>query len=145
MPVPGGQVWARGANQYGQLGDGSTVAKAQPVPVGGPDFAWGVVLPTFAPPAGTYASAQSVAITTATPGAVIHYTTSGVEPTEGDPVLEAGATVPVDHALTLMARAWKPGVEPSGVGHGELRARLRHARRRPSPRRPVAPTASLNW
>ena len=56
-----------------------------------------------------------MAITTATPGAVIHYTTNGVEPTEGDSVLEAGATVPVDHALTLMARAWKTGVEPSGV------------------------------
>ena len=54
----------------------------------------------------------------ATPGAVIHYTTNGVEPTEGDPVLEAGATIPVDHALTLMARAWKTGVEPSGVATG---------------------------
>ena len=29
--------------------------------------------------------------------------------------MEAGATIPVDHALALMARAWKTGVEPSGV------------------------------
>ena len=33
-------------------------------------------------------------------------------------MLEAGATIPVDHALTLVARAWKPGVEPSGVATG---------------------------
>ena len=51
-------VWSWGANTYGQLGDGSTVAEPQPVPVGGPDFTWGVVLPAFTPPAGTYASAQ---------------------------------------------------------------------------------------
>ena len=34
------------------------------MPVGGPGFTWGIVLPMFTPPAGTYASVQSVAITT---------------------------------------------------------------------------------
>ena len=36
--------------------------------------------PVFAPPAGTYTAPQTVAITTTSPGAVVHYTTDNTEP-----------------------------------------------------------------
>jgi alpha-tubulin suppressor-like RCC1 family protein len=72
-----------------------------------------VSAPVFSVPAGDYPTAQSVAITVENPGAVIHYRTDGVPPTESDPVFNPGASIVVDHALTLTARAWAPGLMPS--------------------------------
>ncbi|MCX6377465.1 MAG: chitobiase/beta-hexosaminidase C-terminal domain-containing protein, partial [Armatimonadetes bacterium] len=69
--------------------------------------------PTFAPVAGTYASAQSVTISCTTPGCHYHYTTNGVDPTESDPV---ASTVTVSTSLTLKAMACKTGCIDSGVG-----------------------------
>jgi hypothetical protein len=57
--------------------------------------------PVFSPPAGTYATAQSVAITSATPGAVIRYTTDGTAPTASSPAYSA----PVEVAATTTIRA----------------------------------------
>jgi len=42
--------------------------------------------PTFSPPAGIYNATQVVAITSATPGAVIHFTLNGTAPTQSSPV-----------------------------------------------------------
>lgn len=69
--------------------------------------------PTFAPDGGTYTYSQPVAIASATPGAVVHYTTNGVDPTESDPV--ANGSILVDHSLTLKARAWKTGLPASNI------------------------------
>jgi len=66
------------------------------------------VAPTFNPPAGTYTSAQTVTISTATAGATIYYTTDGSTPTTASTVY--AAPVPVAASLTLKAIA-------SGGGH----------------------------
>jgi hypothetical protein len=69
--------------------------------------------PTFAPPAGTYTSAQSVAIATTTPGATIYYTTSGADPTTASAVYSA--PVAVSATTTLKAMATAPGFTASAV------------------------------
>jgi hypothetical protein len=57
--------------------------------------------PVFTPAAGAFTTAQSVAITCATPGAEIYYTTDGSEPTSADTLY----TVPVDIATTTTLKA----------------------------------------
>jgi len=73
--------------------------------------------PIFSPGGGTYYSVQNVAIACATPDAVIHYTTNGVDPTESDPIVTG--TVLVDRHMTLKARAWKGSFDPSAVGSAQ--------------------------
>jgi len=73
-----------------------------------------VAVPTFSPAAGTYTSAQSVTISTTTPGAAIRYTTDGSMPTNtaGTPY-----TVPVSVSTskTIRAIAYKTGWPDSAV------------------------------
>ena len=68
-----------------------------------------VTTPTFSPDGGTYATTVSVAIACFTSGAVIHYTTNGVDPTENDPVVASGSAVLIGRNLTLKAKAWAAG------------------------------------
>jgi hypothetical protein len=77
-----------------------------------------VATPAFSPDAGTYNTEQNVVITCATPGATIHYTINGVDPTESDPVVVSGGSIYVDHSLTLKAKAWKGAMTPSAVKSG---------------------------
>jgi hypothetical protein len=74
-----------------------------------------VAAPLFAPPDGTYDAPQNVAITTGTPGAAVHYTANGVDPTEADLILAPGATLAIAQNTTLKARAWSAGYFPSAV------------------------------
>jgi hypothetical protein len=70
--------------------------------------------PTFSPPAGTYATAQSISIATSTSGATIRYTTDGSTPTTSSPQY----TVPFSLAATatVKAIATAPGLATSSVG-----------------------------
>lgn len=70
--------------------------------------------PTFSPAGGTYATAQSVTISTTTPGATIYYTTDGSTPTTGSAVY--GGAVTVSASGTLKAIATAPGYTASAVG-----------------------------
>lgn len=63
--------------------------------------------PTLSPGGGVYGEPQTVTLTTATPGAEIHYTTDGSEPTESGPAVVSGGTVLVDRSLTLKAKTWR--------------------------------------
>ena len=72
-----------------------------------------VTPPTFSPPAGDYWLPQNVTITCAPADAVIHYTTDGLDPTESDPI--ATGPILVDGNMTLKARGWKTGMNPSLV------------------------------
>jgi alpha-tubulin suppressor-like RCC1 family protein len=78
-----------------------------------------VATPTFNPGTGLYRTAQTVTVATDTAGATIHYTTSGMDPTEADPVVASGGTVTVDRSLILKAKAWKAGVPESGVARAD--------------------------
>jgi hypothetical protein len=83
--------------------------------------------PIAAPPAGTYATAQQVRLTSPTSGATIRFTTDGSEPTAGSPRYTGPITIAT--STTLRARAFGgtvtvrigratarlPAVFPSGV------------------------------
>ncbi len=70
--------------------------------------------PTFTPAAGTYTSAQSVAIADSTPGAIIYYTTNGTTPTTSSSVYSSA--VSVGSSETIEAIAVAPGYLQSAVG-----------------------------
>jgi hypothetical protein len=74
-----------------------------------------VATPAFSPDGGAYTSAVNVRITCSTPGATIHYTTDGSQPSELDPAIASGATVAINSATTLRARAWANGYTPSAI------------------------------
>ncbi len=69
--------------------------------------------PSFNPPAGTYASAQSVALASATPGAVIRYTTDGTTPGTASPVYSG--PISVGASGTIKAFASATGLASSSV------------------------------
>jgi 6-phosphogluconolactonase len=73
-----------------------------------------VAAPVFAPPAGTYDSAQDVAITTSTSGATIRYTIDGTTPTDSYGTVYS-APVQVADTLTLRAVAYRAGWTTSSV------------------------------
>jgi uncharacterized repeat protein (TIGR01451 family) len=81
-----GSTWVWGDNGRGQLGIGSTVPQSNPVSLNQPAN-----------------------------GALIHYTTNGSDPTEGDPVINSGSSVTIDHTMTLKAKVWKKGWAASNV------------------------------
>lgn len=99
----------------GSTPSGTTVAKLLNLKLRGDD----ILTPYFDPVGGFYTADQQVTIICNTPGATIHYTTNGVDPTEDDPTIESGASVSVVHPpMTLKARAWYQGAEPSAI-HSE--------------------------
>ena len=72
-----------------------------------------VSAPTFTPLEGTYATPQSVSITTATAGATIHYTLDGTNPTTASAVYTGPISVPT--TTTIRALAVKPGLGDSPI------------------------------
>jgi hypothetical protein len=111
-----GSVWSWGANSEGECGDGTTTMRLAPVHVSGLES---VSSPSFNPPSGSFTSAVDVTITCATPGATIHFTTNGNEPTESDPVIASGASVHLTSFTFLRARAWKTGSIASSTSFGQ--------------------------
>jgi len=72
----------------------------------------------FSPAPGTYANAQSVAITSATNGATIRYTTDGRTPSDINGTVYTGAPVNISSTATLKAMAYEIGFIGSGVTSG---------------------------
>ncbi len=72
-----------------------------------------VSTPTFSPDGG--AGAAPVTLSCATSGALIHYTTNGMDPTSSSPSVSHGASVSVPSPSTLKAKAFKTGLFPSPV------------------------------
>ena len=63
--------------------------------------------PVFDPVAGEYLNSQTIAITCATAGATIHYTTDGTDPTVSDPAYSS--PIAISHGMTLKAIAAADG------------------------------------
>lgn len=72
-----------------------------------------VATPTFSPAAGTYTSAQSVTISSATEGATIYYTTDGTEPTTNS--TQYNGAISVSSSTTIKAMAIAAGYDNSSV------------------------------
>src|SRR2546428_286200 len=72
-----------------------------------------VATPTFSPPGGAYASPQFVAISDATPGATIYYTTDGSTPTSASSVYSG--PIAVAQTTTIKAMAAASGMSDSAV------------------------------
>jgi hypothetical protein len=77
----------------------------------------GVATPAFSPVAGTYNSAQTVTLSTATPGASIRYTTNGSAPSETAGTLYSGP-ITVGSSTTLNAIAYAGGLADSAIAPG---------------------------
>lgn len=75
-----------------------------------------VATPVFSPLPGSYETPQTVSISTATPGATIHYTADGIDPAETSTTYTAA--ISVSTTTTIKARAWKAGLIPSAVATG---------------------------
>jgi hypothetical protein len=69
--------------------------------------------PVISPAAGTYTTPQTVSITDATTGAVIHYTTDGTTPTSASAVY--GGSLQISATTTVKALAIAPGFKNSAV------------------------------
>jgi alpha-tubulin suppressor-like RCC1 family protein len=110
-----GTVFTWGSNSYGQLGDGTNVSWKVPSAISEAYFNWLVATPAFSVSSGTYYTPQTVVITDVTPGAEIHFTLTGDEPTALDPVVPSGGSVLIDQTTTLQARAFKAGRPPSRI------------------------------
>ena len=72
-----------------------------------------VEAPVFLPPQRTVSAPMPIRITCPTPLAQIHYTTDGNEPTLRSPRYHQ--PIPVAPGTTLKARAFRAGLEPSGI------------------------------
>jgi len=72
-----------------------------------------VSAPTVNPGGQVYVFPVDVVVACETFGAVIHYTTSGAEPVETDPVIAAGSSLRIDRNTVLKVKAWKTGWTPS--------------------------------
>jgi hypothetical protein len=71
--------------------------------------------PTFSPAAGTYSTTQSVALSDATAGAAIYYTTNGTTPTTASTKYTAGTPISVSATETIQAIATATGFAQSPV------------------------------
>jgi hypothetical protein len=74
-----------------------------------------VAKPIFSVAGGSVNPATPVFIADGTPGAVIHFTTNGVDPTESDPIIPSGSSVTISQSLTLKARAFRNGWTTSAI------------------------------
>ena len=75
------------------------------------------VAPTFSPAAGTYASAQTVTISTTTTGATINYTTNGITPSSTVGTIYS-SPININVNTTLQAIAYMSGMGNSPVTSG---------------------------
>ncbi|MDM8551628.1 chitobiase/beta-hexosaminidase C-terminal domain-containing protein, partial [Desulfobacterales bacterium HSG2] len=84
---------------------------ASPVTIGVYTITGTVAAPSFSPASGTYTAAQSVELYSASPEAVIHYTTDGSEPDEDSPAYSS--PISVYETTVIKAKAFQTDWTPS--------------------------------
>lgn len=105
-----GVVYTWGSNAYGQLGESSSGGtRTTPHAISDANYEWKIAAPTFDVAAGTYTTDQTVTVSTGTPGATIHYTRNGSEPTTLDATVASGGSLTISYSQTLKAKAFKSG------------------------------------
>lgn len=110
-----GAAWAWGRNGWGNIGDGTNNVRTTPVQIAGAGLVWRPWIPTIGLVSGQYMAEQNPIISNEDASAFMHYTTTGVDPTENDPSVAAGATVAITQSATLRVRSFKAGAPPSEV------------------------------
>jgi hypothetical protein len=80
-------------------------------------LAFGVVSPPVLSPGEGDSFTQFSLTISATPGAEIHYTLSGAEPTKYDPLITSGSAILINRNWTVKAKAWL-GAEASATSIG---------------------------
>jgi alpha-tubulin suppressor-like RCC1 family protein len=109
-----GSLWGWGDNTVGQLGEADGMTRSSiPILITPSET---VATPTFDPTGGTFGAPISVAISCATTGATIRYTTNGNNPTTLSPLYTS--PVSITQTTTLKAKAWKSGMTASGIASG---------------------------
>ena len=106
--------YADGANQSSEAAASFTVIIPLPT----------VATPVFAPAGGTYTSSVQVAISCATPGATIRYTTNGSEPTVSSPVYTGLSLITLNSTTTLKAAGFASGYNASTVATASFTVNL---------------------
>lgn len=101
-----GVVSSWGHNAYGTQGDGGTWNRVVPNAISEAAYNWKVGVPVFSVGPGSYNVEKTVVISSETPGAEIHYTLNGVDPTQSDPTITSGNSLLIDVNTTLKAKAW---------------------------------------
>ena len=81
-------------------------------------YALTVATPILSPAPGRQSGAQNVVVSTATPGAALHYRLDGADPTESDPTIASGGSIPVEDSTTLKVAGWRSGWSASAVSGG---------------------------
>jgi hypothetical protein len=71
--------------------------------------------PQFVPASTNFVSNVVVTVTCSTPGAEIHYTTNGSEPTESDSTIASGSTITLNGSQVLKSKAWNSGMNASSI------------------------------
>ena len=87
---------------------GALTPRLFPLTIGAADQTNGTPMaatPTFSPGSGTYSSAQTVTISSSTPGATIYYTTDGSTPTTGSQSYSGPITISKSEAVSAIAVA----------------------------------------
>jgi alpha-tubulin suppressor-like RCC1 family protein len=110
-----GSVWTWGFNASGQLGDGTLDPRLSATQISEAGFNWKTSTPRLAPYTGAFTAITTVTITALSAGADIHYTTTGVDPTQADPTIASGSSLVIDQSVTVKARAWASGMPFSNV------------------------------
>jgi alpha-tubulin suppressor-like RCC1 family protein len=110
-----GVVYTWGRNDYKQLGNGTSTNRNTPGAISDAGYDWKVAAPTLNVATGTYNSAQNVTVSTVTPGATIHYTLNGAEPTTSDSTVVSGNSVAINISQTLKAKGFKSGMSASST------------------------------
>src|SRR5690606_25884664 len=77
-----------------------------------------VAVPVFNPSEANFSVEFPVVVTCATPGAQIHYTLDGTDPTQEDMSVDSGGHVLIYQSSTLRAKAWL-GAEASPVASSD--------------------------
>lgn len=102
-----------GDNNNGNLGNGTVGGGGDTI---GPVRSLTVAAtPIINPDSRILVFQQDVVITCETPGAMIHYTTNGADPTPGDPGIPSGGKARISQSGVLKARAFANGLSPSKV------------------------------